>query len=42
MSKTGLFFGPLKGAVNRVADKIYAALGEDVIDMIPVKEGHFI
>lgn len=38
MSKTGLFFGPLKGSVNRVADKISAAFGEDNIEMVPVKD----
>ena len=38
MSKTAIFFGPLKGAVNRVADKIKDAIGEDKVVMIPVKD----
>ncbi|MFY9151347.1 MAG: flavodoxin [Prolixibacteraceae bacterium] len=38
MSKIGLFFGPLKGSVHRVADKVKAALGEDVVDMISVND----
>ena len=28
MSKIGLFFGPQKGSVHRVAEKVKAALGE--------------
>ena len=31
MSKIGIFFGPLKGAVNRVADKIKADLGDEAV-----------
>jgi flavodoxin I len=38
MSKIGLFFGPLKGSVNRVADKIKIALGEQNVDMISVND----
>lgn len=37
MSKIALFFGPEKGAVNRVADKIKEAIGEDNIEMVSVK-----
>ena len=36
MSKTAIFFGPLKGAVNRVADKLKDAIGDDKVEMIPV------
>ena len=36
MEKTGLFFGPEKGAVHRAAEKIRDAAGEDRIDLIPV------
>ncbi len=36
MSKTAIFFGPEKGAVNRVADKLQIAIGEDKVVMIPV------
>jgi flavodoxin I len=36
MSKTAIFFGPLKGAVNRVADKLKNVIGEDKVVMIPV------
>lgn len=36
MEKTGLFFGPEKGAVHRVAEKIRDAAGADHIDLIPV------
>jgi flavodoxin I len=38
MSKTAIFFGPLKGAVNRVADKLKDVIGEDKVVMIPVNE----
>lgn len=37
MAKVAVFFGPLKGAVNRVADKIQTALGDEVV-LIPIKE----
>lgn len=36
MSKTAIFYGPLKGAVNRVADKLKEVIGEDKVVMIPV------
>lgn len=38
MSKIAIFFGPLDGAVNRVADKIKQTIGEDKVVMVPVKE----
>ena len=38
MSKIAIFFGPLKGAVNRVADKVKDAIGEDKVIMVPVKD----
>lgn len=38
MSKIGLFFGPEKGSVHRVAKKIQAALGEGVVELISVNE----
>ena len=36
MSKIGLFYGPEKGSVHRVAETIVAAIGEDKIDMVSV------
>ena len=38
MRKIGLFFGPLKGSVQHVAEKVKAALGEQNVEMIPVNE----
>lgn len=38
MSKIALFFGPLDGAVHRVAEKIKDAIGKDKVEMIPVKD----
>ena len=38
MSKIGLFFGPLNGSVQRVAEKIEAALGEQNVEMISVND----
>ena len=38
MSKIGLFFGPLKGSVHRVAEKVKTAIGEQEIEMISVNE----
>jgi flavodoxin I len=38
MSKIGLFFGPLKGSVHRVAEKVKAALGEQNVEMISVND----
>lgn len=37
MSKIGLFFGPLKGSVNRVADMIRDKIGPDKVEMVHVK-----
>ena len=37
MSKTAIFFGPVGGAVNRVADKIKNQIGNDKVEMVPVK-----
>ncbi|MBK6285089.1 MAG: flavodoxin domain-containing protein [Draconibacterium sp.] len=36
MSKTAIFFGPLKGSVNRVADKLKNLIGDDKVVMVPV------
>ena len=38
MSKIAIFFGPLGGAVNRVANMVKDAIGEDNVEMIPVKD----
>lgn len=38
MSKIGLFFGPEKGSVHRVAKKVQAALGEQLVELISVNE----
>jgi len=38
MSKIGLFFGPLKGSVHRVADKVKTAFGEQNVEMISVND----
>ncbi len=38
MSKTAIFFGPLKGSVNRVADKLKELIGDDQVVMVPVKK----
>ncbi len=38
MNKTGLFFGPLKGSVNRVADRMRDLIGHDKVEMVPVKD----
>jgi len=37
MSKIAIFFGPEKGAVNRVADKVAEAIGTDKVEMVLVK-----
>lgn len=37
MSKIAIFYGPLGGAVNRVADKIKVAIGGDKVEMVAVK-----
>ncbi|HOI48425.1 MAG TPA: flavodoxin [Prolixibacteraceae bacterium] len=36
MSKIAIFFGPEKGAVNRVADKIRQLLGAEKVEMVSV------
>ncbi len=38
MDKTAIFFGPLDGAVHRVAKKIKKEIGEDKVVMVPVKD----
>jgi flavodoxin I len=38
MSKTALFFSPVGGNVNNVADMLGELIGNDRIDLIPVKE----
>ncbi len=38
MSKTGLFYGPMGGSVERIAKKIQDKLGEDKIDLVPVRD----
>jgi flavodoxin I len=37
MSKIAIFYGPIGGSVNRVADKIKEAIGEDKVEMVAVK-----
>uniref|UniRef100_UPI0032178025 flavodoxin n=1 Tax=uncultured Draconibacterium sp. TaxID=1573823 RepID=UPI0032178025 len=38
MSKIAIFYGPVGGSVNRVADAIKAAIGENNVDMVAVKD----
>ena len=38
MKKIGLFYGPLGGSTERVAKKVAAALGNENVDLITVKE----
>ena len=38
MSKIAIFYGPQGGSVNRVADKVKDIIGEDKVEMIPVKD----
>lgn len=38
MSKIAIFYGPVGGSVNRVADKIRDAIGADKVEMVAVKE----
>lgn len=38
MNTIGLFFGPEKGSVNRVAEKVKAALGPENVEMISVND----
>jgi flavodoxin I len=38
MSKIGLFFGPEKGSVHRVAEMVKAAIGADLVELVPVND----
>lgn len=38
MSKTVIFFSPMGGNVDRVANKLGELIGKDKVDIIPVKE----
>jgi flavodoxin I len=38
MNKTAIFYSPRGGNVNRVADQLGEMIGEDKVDIIPVKE----
>jgi flavodoxin I len=38
MKKIGLFYGPLGGSTERVAKKVADALGNENVDLIPVKD----
>jgi len=38
MSKTAIFYSPVGGNVNSVANKLGALIGNDRVDIIPVKE----
>ena len=38
MSKTAIFFGPLDGAVHRVAKKVRDEIGAEKVEMVPVKD----
>jgi len=38
MDKIAIFFGPLDGAVHRVAQKVKEAIGEDKVVLVPVKD----
>jgi len=38
MKKIGLFYGPLGGSTEKVAKKVADALGNENVDLIPVKE----
>ncbi|MEE4198079.1 MAG: flavodoxin [Bacteroidales bacterium] len=38
MKKIGLFYGPLGGSTERVAKKVASALGNENVDLIPVKD----
>ncbi len=37
MSRIAIFFGPSKGAVNRVAEKIRTGIGDSLVDMVEVR-----
>jgi flavodoxin I len=38
MDRIAIFFGPLDGAVHRVAKKVRDAIGEDKVVLVPVKD----
>jgi flavodoxin I len=38
MSKTAIFFSPVGGNVDSVANKLGELIGKDIVDIIPVKE----
>lgn len=38
MSKIGLFYGPMGGSVENVAKKILKVLGEDKVDVRPIRD----
>ncbi|MFO7843610.1 MAG: flavodoxin [Bacteroidales bacterium] len=38
MKKIGLFYGPVGGSTEKVAKKVAAALGNENVDLIPVKD----
>jgi flavodoxin I len=38
MNKIAIFFGPLDGAVHKVAEKIKEAIGEEKVVMVPVQD----
>jgi flavodoxin I len=42
MNKIAIFFGPLDGAVHRVAKKVRDAIGEDKAVLVPVKDATVI
>ena len=37
MEKIGLFYGPVKGSTEKVAQKVTEQIGNDKVDMIPVR-----
>lgn len=37
-NKTAIFFGPLNGAVHRVAKKLEQVIGDDKVVLVPVKD----
>ena len=41
MSKIAIFFGPEKGAVNRVADKVAAAIGTENVELVSVNNATY-
>lgn len=40
MKKIGLFYGPVGGSTQKVAEKIAVALGNENVDLMPVKEAN--